>query len=103
MDLPTGTTSPFKGFPFEISKIGFGNEEASDGNRMWVGLSGGIKLADGLPVGGSVEGLKISWLTTGNPDIRVSLSGVGIELDIPNVVQFHGHVAFIADDQGNEG
>jgi hypothetical protein len=102
MELPTGTSSPFNGFPLEISKVGFGSEDADDGSRMWVGLSGGIKLADGLPVGGSVEGLKISWRTQGTPDVRVSLSGVGIELDIPNVIRFSGKVAFI-DDGVNQG
>ena len=102
MELPTGTTAPFNGFPLEISKVGFGNEQADDGNRMWAGLSGGIKLADGLPVGGSVEGLKISWRTQVPANVRVSLAGVGIELDIPNVIRFSGKVAFIDDGQ-NQG
>ena len=46
------------GFPLQITRIGFGVEK--DG-RAWVGLNGGIKLHDILPVGASIEGLKVSW------------------------------------------
>lgn len=103
MELPSGTSSPFNGFPLEISKIGFGTEGTGASTRMWVGLSGAIKLADGLPIGGSVDGLKISWLPSDPLNtLGVTLAGVGLEFEIPNVVLFKGSVSFF-DDGVNKG
>ena len=106
MDLPSGTMAPFNGFPLEISKIGFGTASAGAATRMWVGLSGAIKLAEGLPIGGSVDGLKISWLPS-DPlnSLSVSLAGVGLEFEIPNVAVFKGSVSFFDDgvDKGFRG
>lgn len=104
LDVPTGTSAPFHGFPLEISRLGFGTEPGAGGaNRMWVGLSGAITLADGLPVGGSVEGLRVAWEPT-DPvgTLAVTLSGVGIALDVPGVVAFAGSVSFF-DDGVNQG
>jgi hypothetical protein len=101
LDVPTGVSAPFHGFPLEISKVGFGSD-TDDGGRRWVALSGALNLAAGLPVGGSVDGLKISWRAHGAAELRVSLAGVAINLDIPGVVTFDGSVAFV-DDGINRG
>ena len=63
--------------------MGFGNEEDEGGNsRQWIGLSGDISLVKGLPLTGSVEGLKFSW----NPEaefpsenIKTTLTGIGVD------------------------
>lgn len=97
IDLPTGRDAPFHGFPLQLTKIGFGSTE--DGRR-WLGLNGGLKLADGLPLGASVEGLRISW----DPDaadiagsLQVTLDGVGLELSVPGAFAFTGAVSFFSE------
>jgi hypothetical protein len=89
LDVDTAKSSALSGFPFQITKIGFGAEE--DGHR-WIGLNGGIKLADGLPVGASVEGLRVRWTPGGSVDF--SLDGIGLELSVPGTFSFAGKVAF---------
>ena len=103
LDVPDGKIAPFHGFPLEISRIGFGSEGTGASKRIWFGLNGGLKLADGLPVGASVEGLKLSWAPE-NPagTLAVTLAGIGLELDIPKVVKFSGSVSFF-DDGSNKG
>ena len=79
----------FYGFKLEITKLGFGKTE--DGGK-WIGFSGGLKLVDGLPVGASVEGLRIIWHDTGDP--QVTFNGIGVEFEVPNVLRFKGAVAY---------
>ncbi|KRH99720.1 hypothetical protein [Curvibacter sp. PAE-UM] len=90
LDVEKAKSSSLKGFPFQISKIGFGAE--ADGRR-WVGLNGGIKLAEGLPIGVSVEGLRVTW-NPANGDIAFALGGIGLELKVPGTFSFSGKVAF---------
>ena len=89
LDLPSQYSLDFHGFTFAITKLGFGKTD--DGDR-WVGFSGGIKLVEGLPAGASVEGLRVLWDDAG--DTRVTLEGVGVELEIPNVLRFKGAVSY---------
>lgn len=79
----------FHGFRIEVTQLGFGNTD--DGGR-WIGFSGGVRLIDGLSAGASVEGLRVAWYPDGHTGI--SLNGVGVELTIPNVLRFHGHVDY---------
>lgn len=90
LDVDKAKASSLKGFPFQITKIGFGAE--TDGRR-WMGLNGGIKLADGLPIGASVEGLRVTWNPSNN-DISFALEGIGLELTVPKTFSFAGKVAF---------
>lgn len=92
LTLPEIQTLNFYGFQLEIAAFGIGNEE--DGRR-WIGFSGGIHLVDGLPVGGSVEGLRLLWDNNGNFDLE--LAGIGIDFEIEDTLQFSGAVAFIND------
>lgn len=81
----------FHGFSVEVSKIGFGRT----GDRKWVGLSGAIKLVEGFQAGASVDGLRISWLDDpSNPDVRVTVEGVGVEFEVPNTLSFKGAVRY---------
>jgi hypothetical protein len=92
LDVDAARTASLKGFPLQITKVGFGAE--ADGRR-WIGLNGAIKLADPLPVGASVEGLRVSWdPASSSGDIRVSLEGIGVELSSPGAFSFKGSVAF---------
>ena len=82
----------FYGFQVEITKLGFGQTE--DGGK-WIGFSGGIKLVDGLPVGASVEGLRIVWYDDGSKrQPYVTFNGVGIDFGVPGVLKFKGAVSY---------
>ena len=98
LDIERAKSADIHGFALEITRIGFGSDP---GGRMWVGLNGGIKLAEGLPMGASVEGLKVSWdpkaadvLST----VGVSLEGIGLDLEVPNAFRFSGKVALFQGD-----
>lgn len=81
----------FYGFQVEITKLGFGKTE--DGGK-WIGLSGGIKLVDALPAGASVEGLRIVWYDDPLKSPSLSFNGVGVEFQVPGVLQFKGAIAY---------
>jgi hypothetical protein len=94
LDLPQQKGVNFFGFPLEVRKFGMG----SDTDRRWMGFSGGLKLVDGLPVGGSVEGLKLRWNPANPTEHDIELKGVDIALDIPNVLLLKGHVSFFQEE-----
>ncbi len=105
IELPESKQIDLHGFRLELSKIGFGTEEATGEN--WIGFNGGVHLAAGLPLGASVEGLRILWDPRkdllANPP-RLELNGVGVSLGVPNVFSFEGKVAFFSDqDRGTKG
>src|SRR5699024_4618267 len=79
----------FYGFQLELTRLGFG--KTGEGTK-WLGLNGGLKLIDGVPAGASVDGLRISWDDSG---LRgVTLDGVGVQLEVPDVISFDGFVGF---------
>jgi hypothetical protein len=96
LELPSQYALDFHSFKISITKLGLGREPNGD---KWVGFSGGIKLVDGLPAGVSVDGLRITcdeeWK---HP--RVSLQGVGVELEIKDVLYFKGAVAYREPNPG---
>ena len=98
LDIEKAKAADIHGFALEINRIGFGSEP--DG-RMWFGLNGGVKLAQGLPVGASVEGLKVSWDPKAADvlgSIGVSLEGIGLTLEVKNAFSFKGSVALFSGD-----
>ncbi len=99
LPLPQQYELKLHSFKIAITKFGFGRND--DGTK-WVGLSGGIKLIDALPAGVSVEGLRIvaeeDW---SNP--RFTLTGVGVELEIKDVLYFKGAVAYRDVDNRFDG
>lgn len=95
LNLRDQYTLSFYGFTMEITQLGLGNND--DGTR-WVGFSGGLKLVDGLKAGASVKGLRITWGDVGTPSI--SLDGVGVEFEVPDVLRFKGEVAYRKLTQG---
>lgn len=95
LDLREQYSLSFYGFTVEITKLGFGNND--DGSR-WIGFSGSMKLIDGFKAGASVEGLKITF---GNGAPSISLDGVGVEFEVPDVLRFKGEVAYRKLTQGS--
>src|SRR5690606_12877420 len=90
LDLREQNVISLGGFQFEISRIGFGTTEEG---RRWIGFSGGLKLVDGITAGASVEGLRIAWDPEDPADWSLTLSGVGVEFEVPGAVYFKGYVA----------
>lgn len=99
LDLPKQYALDFHGFQMELTKLGFGK---TDNGRNWFGLSGGIKLVEGITAGASVEGLRVTW---GNGETAVTFEGLGVEFEVEDVIQFKGEVSYreveILDDEGN--
>lgn len=89
--LPKQYSLDFNGFKVEITKFGLGREANGD---KWFGFSGGIKLVDGLPAGVSVEGLRVTCNADWSGTPRVTLNGVGVELELKDVLYFKGAVAY---------
>jgi hypothetical protein len=100
LDLPQQHSLNFHGFQLEITKLGFGRTE--DGGK-WIGFSGGIKLVEGMPAGAAVEGLRIVWYEDGSKPVAITLNGVGVELEVPEVLRFKGAVSYIAERQQFHG
>jgi hypothetical protein len=94
--LPKQQYLDFHGFKIGITKIGFGKTE--DGGK-WVGFCGELKLVDGFPAGASVEGLRVTWYSDPSKT-KITIEGVGVEFEIPNVLYFKGHVAYQELDVG---
>lgn len=90
LDLREQYVISLGGFQFEISRIGFGTTE--DGRR-WIGFSGGLKLVDGITAGASVEGLRVTWDPENPANMSLTMSGVGVEFEVPGTVYFKGYVA----------
>lgn len=96
LTLPAQKNAGFFGFPLDIRKIGFGTQ----GDKRWIGFSGGIKLVDGMPVGGSVEGLKILWDPideTAPPEVE--LRELAVSVRVPKTLSLDARVAFFKDGE----
>lgn len=94
IDLPKHTSLSLYGFTLEITKIGFGTD---NDDSKWIGLSGALKLVDGIKAGASVKGLRISFHDlTSAPSL--SLDGVGIDFEIPGSVSVTGSVSLTGQD-----
>ncbi|MCD0170330.1 hypothetical protein [Deinococcus sp. 23YEL01] len=91
MRLPEQHTLNLYGFQLEISELGFGR--TGDGGR-WMGFSGRLRLVDGLSAGVSVEGLRVTWYDGEDRAPKLTLNGIGVELEIPDVLRFKGSVSF---------
>jgi hypothetical protein len=90
LDLPSGYALDLFGFTIEVTKVGFGR---TDDGGQWVGFSGGVSLVTGLPAGASVDGLRVTWFEDGRAP-QLTLNGVGVEFEVPDVVHFKGAVAY---------
>jgi hypothetical protein len=91
LDLKEQYSLDFYNFKIEVTKIGFGKTD--DGGK-WIGISGGLKLIDGLSAGASVEGLRVIWYDDGITPTKITLNGVGVEFEVPDVLRFKGSVSY---------
>ncbi len=117
LDLKELATLDLWGFHFELRRIGIGSEERNDpdGDRLWVDLSGGLRLIEQIPVALDVEGFRLTWPQnlleglTGPPglnDIQAAVAKIQVEFDgiylffgVPDAVEFEGLIRFFKEAQ----
>lgn len=96
LDLRDQFSVNLHGFRMDLTRLGFG--QAEEGGK-WIGFSGALRLADGVRAGASVEGLRITWYE-GQPErTALTLNGVGVEFEVPNVLRFQGAISYEAARQ----
>ncbi len=93
INLPSQTAISFYGFTIALHQLGFGN----DSSGRWIGFNGDIQLVEGISLGGSVQGMKLNL-----GDGSVSFTGVGIDMEIPDVIKFDGEVEHIQLKSGDD-
>lgn len=123
LDLKDLATLDLFGFHFELSRIGVGYVEETD--KLWIDLTGSLRLIEQIPIGLGVEGFRITWPRTlheellaqfgsndieavlANPEglialgarIEVRFDGIYIFYGVPQAVEFEGLIRFIKEDQ----
>lgn len=123
VDLKELATLDLFGFHFELNRVGVGYQESDD--KLWIDLTGNIKLIDQIPIGVGVEGFRITWprllyeqlgldeLLRENPEyslsvqdainiarqIEVKFDGVYLFFGVPQAVEFEGYIRFIKEAQ----
>lgn len=108
LDLKDLVNLDLFGFHFELRKIGLGTQD----DKMWIDISGGVKLIEQIPLGLDVEGFRLTWpldLTINTSDsntvieklqkIEIQFAGVEINIATPGVVQIDGLIRFIKETQ----
>lgn len=92
------------GFKLELRKIGLGTTEENNSNKLWIDLSGGLKLIEQIPIGVDVEGFRILWpqnktIQEFTPnDIGIQFKGVQLSFGVPGAIQLDGLLRFIKDE-----
>jgi hypothetical protein len=116
LDLKDLATLDLFGFQFELNRIGVGYVETTD--KLWVDLTGSLRLIDLIPIGIGVEGFRITWprriyeeLGIGTGDltvddllriagrIEVKFDGVYLFFGVPQTVEFEGYIRFLKEAQ----
>ena len=108
MDLKEMVNVDLLGFQFELRKIGIGTTQD---HKMWVDISGSVKLIEQLPLGLDVEGFRLAWpddlsfllddpqLIQKLQKIEIQFAGVEINFAIPAVVTIDGLIRFFKEAQ----
>lgn len=98
IDLPEAMRVQLGPVALELTRVGLGN--GSDGER-WIAFSGGLSLAEGIPISAAVDGLTIRFDQGGVTGIE--LAGVKLRLEIPDVLLLDGEIRYVADGQRFDG
>ena len=93
IDLPASTALDYYGFNLSLQKLGFG----SDTTGRWIGFNGDIHLVEGIPLGGSVQGMRLNL-----DDGSLSFQGVSVSFEIPGVLSFSGAIEHLAANDVNQ-
>jgi len=93
INLPSQMAIDYFGFKLTLQKLGFG----SDNGVPWIGFNGELQLAEGIPLGGSVRGLRLNL-----NDGKLSFTGVSVDFVIPGVLEFSGEIEHIHANTAND-
>ncbi len=115
LDMTELQTLDLWGFPLELSRIGLGYQETDD--KLWIDLSGSLRLIEQIPVGLGVEGFRLTWprtlfaqLANDEPatldralaiasELEVKFDGVHLFYGVPGAIEFEGSLGFIKSAQ----
>lgn len=115
LDLKELATLDLWGFQLQLSRLGLGLEEPTD--KMWLDLSGDLRLMEQIPIGVGVEGFRLAWPRTlyhdlgieGVPTLsqmsaiasalEVKFDGINLFYSVPKAVEFEGFIEFIKEPQ----
>ena len=115
LDLKDLATLDLWGFHFELNRLGLGYQEPDD--KLWLDLSGSLRLIEQIPVGLGVEGFRLTWprtlfeqlAITGPPTLdqalaiasrlEVKFDGVYLFFGVPEAVEFEGLIRFFKEAQ----
>lgn len=115
LDLKELATLDLWGFHFELNRIGLGYQEEDD--KLWLDLTGSLRLIEQIPVGLGVEGFRLTWprdlftqLAINGPptldealaiadSLEVKFDGVYLFYGVPGAIEFEGLLEFIQDAQ----
>ena len=86
INLPSQMAIDYFGFKLTLQKLGFG----SDNDVRWIGFNGELQLVEGIPLGGSVRGLRLNL-----NDGALSFTGVSVAFEIPHVLEFSGDIEHV--------
>ena len=86
INLPSQMAIDYFGFKLTLQKLGFG----SDSGVRWIGFNGELQLVEGIPLGGSVRGLRLNL-----NDGTLSFTGVSVNFEIPQVLEFFGDIEHV--------
>jgi hypothetical protein len=86
INLPSQMAIDYFGFKLTLQKLGFG----LDNGVRWIGFNGELHLVEGIPLGGSVRGLRLNL-----NDGKLSFTGVSVNFEIPKVLEFSGDIEHI--------
>ncbi|MGV9386150.1 hypothetical protein ACWDRB_60820 [Nonomuraea sp. NPDC003707] len=89
VDLDPAAALDLVGFVVTIDRLGLGFDQ----DALWVGVSGGVALVDGLPRG-TVEELRITFPFAGGPP-ALALSGGSLQADIGGQIALFGSFALL--------
>jgi hypothetical protein len=89
INLPSQLAIDYFGFKLTLQKLGFG----SDNGVRWIGFNGDLQLVEGIPLGGSVRGLRLNL-----NDGALSFTGVSVAFEIPKVLEFFGDIEHVHAD-----
>jgi hypothetical protein len=98
INLPNELRVALGPFGLELTRVGLGTEP--NGER-WVAFSGGLSLAEGIPISAAVDGLKIRWDANGPKGVE--LSGIKLALTIEGVLHLAGEMRYDAAGQRFDG
>jgi hypothetical protein len=103
------------GFSLDLDRIGIGFEDPTQ--RIWLDLSGSLRLIEQIPVGLGVEGFRLTWpIDLGDifrahgddplalaaaiaEQIEVQFKGVQLFFGVPDAIEFEGLIRFFKSAQ----